>query len=549
VVFATPALLLAVDFGVWVFVGISSGTLRDEDREWLARSSAWTELFCACWVGIGALVLLLPGWVFEWRAWGDWLLGAAGGASGWLSSRGGGEGKPSSAEGKPPSGLKDQVSALAMKAAPAVFLVSLIVGLVIVTNIVLASTGALFPNITAAGSSDVSWTQHEDLLERTYWEAAWIGMVLLGAFSWIMARFININTFSLHDMYRNRLIRAYLGASNPKREASRFTGFAHTDNVMMRDLPPEQRPFHVVNVALNVVAGERLAWQQRKAQSFTISPLHSGNFQLGYRSSGEFGGIRGISLGTALTISGAAASPNMGYHSSGVVGFIMTLFNARLGAWLGNPGAAGARTWRQAGPRSAVQSLVKEAFGLTTNTSPYVYLSDGGHFENLGLYEMVLRRCRSIVVLDSGCDPELHYEDLGNALRKIRIDLGVPIDFSDDAVRPLREKKKRCAAATIRYSAVDATLQDGVLIYVKPMMLGNEPPDVASYAASQCAFPHESTADQWFNESQTESYRILGLCTMDEICEGWSGQSLEDFARHVAGVYLGYPRARTETAG
>ena len=84
----------------------------------------------------------------------------------------------------------------------------------------------------------------------------------------------------------------------------------------------------------------------------------------------------------------------------------MTLLNARLGAWLGNPGSAGNRTWRQSGPRTAIGSLVKEAFGLTTNTNEYVYLSDGGHFENLALYKMVLRRCRHIVVLDSGCDAQ-----------------------------------------------------------------------------------------------------------------------------------------------
>ncbi len=122
----------------------------------------------------------------------------------------------------------------------------------------------------------------------------------------------------------------------------------------MRDLRTGFKPFHVVNVALNLVSGQRLAWQQRKAQSFTVSPLHSGNYELGYRDSAEYGGRDGITLGTAVTISGAAASPSMGYHSSPVKGFVMTLLNARLGAWLGNPGDAGERTWRQDGPRSAV---------------------------------------------------------------------------------------------------------------------------------------------------------------------------------------------------
>src|SRR5437764_1355504 len=112
-----------------------------------------------------------------------------------------------------------------------------------------------------------------------------------------------------------------------------------------------RRPFHVVNLTLNLVAGKRLTWQQRKAQSFTVTPLHCGNYCLGYRPSQQYGG--GISLGTAVTISGAAASPNMGYHSSPATGFIMTLLNARLGAWLRNPGTAGEKTWKLAGPQSA----------------------------------------------------------------------------------------------------------------------------------------------------------------------------------------------------
>ncbi len=364
-------------------------------------------------------------------------------------------------------------------------------------------------------------------------------VVLAAAFllvSWVMARYVNINTFSLHGMYRDRLVRAYLGASNPDRRASQFTGFSSTDDIPMSDLDPGQRPFHVVNLTLNLVSASRLAWQQRKAQSFTITPLHSGNHDLGYRPSSEYGG--GVTLGTAVALSGAAASPNMGHHSSPVVGFIMTLFNARLGAWLGNPGPRGERSWTRPGPLSAIRSLVKEALGQTSERSEFVYLSDGGHFENLGLYEMVRRRCRHILVLDSGCDPDSRYDDLGNALRKVRIDLGIPITFHDRNTEPLRQKKRRCAVATIEYSKVAPTLEDGFLIYVKPLLLGNEPPDVASYAASHPTFPHQTTADQWFNESQTESYRSLGLLTIEEICQGWEGDSLESLVEHVETAYL-----------
>src|SRR5204863_1534292 len=142
-------------------------------------------------------------------------------------------------------------------------------------------------------------------------------------------------------------------------------------------------------------------------------PLHCGSEEVGYRRSKSYGGPDGMSLGTAMTISGAAASPNMGYHSSPLVTLIMTLFNARLGWWLGNPGRAGDRTFNQDGPGLALQPLLAEAFGLTDDNNSYVYLSDGGHFENLGLYEMVRRRCQVIVVSDAGCDKDFKFEDLG----------------------------------------------------------------------------------------------------------------------------------------
>src|ERR1044071_8997721 len=192
-----------------------------------------------------------------------------------------------------------------------------------------------------------------------------------------------------------RLIRAFLGASrtDEERKPHRFTGFDPADNILLRDLRPG-KPFHVINAALNLVKGEELAWQERKAESFTMSRLHCGSWHLGYRPSTDYG--EGISLGTALTISGAAASPNMGYHSSLIVGFLMTLFNVRLGWWLGNPGSPGAKSWQRGGPRYAVGPLFSEALGNTTDNYKYVNLSDGGLFENLALYEMVLRRCKFI---------------------------------------------------------------------------------------------------------------------------------------------------------
>jgi hypothetical protein len=359
-------------------------------------------------------------------------------------------------------------------------------------------------------------------------------ILALLALALFMQFFVSVNKFSLHAMYRARLIRAYLGASNTRRKPNWFTGFDAAYNLNMADIkaggtkrprqsgsggvaPPPRYPFHILNTALNLVDGDTLAWQQRKAASMTITPLHAGNRDLGYRRSNRYGHASGISLGTALTISGAAASPNMGYHSSPIVGLVMTLFNVRLGAWLGNPGEpAGKNTYDKEGTRVSAQPLVYEALGLTDAKKPYVYLTDGGHFENLGLYELCQRRCRLIVVSDAGCDPGFEFEDLGNAIRKIRIDLGVEIEMDKIEMHPRGavdaggietvEPGRYFTTGIIRYPEGG----EGKLVYLKPGIYGSEPRDVTNYAATHPDFPHESTADQWFDESQYESYRRLG---------------------------------------
>lgn len=281
--------------------------------------------------------------------------------------------------------------------------------------------------------------------------------------------------------------------------------------------PPPHRFIHIVNLTLNLVRGKSLSWQERKAAPFSVTPMHSGSYYLGYRNSREYGGDDGISLGTAVAVSGAAVSPNMGYTSSPITALLLTFFNVRLGWWLGNPGVAGVDTYRRSGPRLSFRSIVAEALGLTDDQSPYVYLSDGGHFENLGLFEVVLRRCRLVIASDAGADPEYEFEDIGNAVRKIRIDLGIPIEFAKVAIGKYDRSKsedaspKYCAIARIRYSAVDgAQAPDGVLILFKPTLNGTEPQDVLNYHAQNRVFPQESTGDQFFGESQFESYRQLG---------------------------------------
>ncbi|MDR3749614.1 MAG: patatin-like phospholipase family protein [Acidobacteriota bacterium] len=339
--------------------------------------------------------------------------------------------------------------------------------------------------------------------------------------------FINVNTFSLHGMYRMRLTRAYLGASNFARHPDSFTNFDPEDNLYETAMPRSQdAPLHVINTALNTVATKNLAWQQRKAESFTFSPVSCGSWRLGYVPTDVYGGSRGVRLGTAMAISGAALSPNMGYNSSPFVTLLMTFFNARLGWWLPNPVWPALKNWdpkkkraqkflRKNGPTLALVPLVDEALGNTNDTYKWIGLSDGGHFENLGLYEMVLRRCHSIIAIDADADSDLQFEDLGNAIRKIEIDLGIPITFSDypkgfALKKGIDDANVYCMEGQIGYDCVDEGAKKGKLLFVKPVLTGGEPPDICSYYSSHPDFPHESTANQFFDEAQFESYRHLG---------------------------------------
>jgi hypothetical protein len=149
----------------------------------------------------------------------------------------------------------------------------------------------------------------------------------------------------------------------------------------------------------------------------------------------------------------------------------------------------------------------------TTDASPFVYLSDGGHFENLGIYELVRRRCRYIIACDAGCDGGYSFEDLGNAIRKCQIDLGIEIAIDPRAIAPDPEtghSRFHCAVGTIHYERHDPVATSGYLLYIKASTTGDEPTDVRQYKAQNHEFPHESTGDQWYSESQFESYRKLG---------------------------------------
>jgi hypothetical protein len=528
-----PALILGVLLLVnFLFTGLTSWVTEDEDREWWGRSAAWILITIFGWIVINVIVLWgaqaisatpnrLGVFLGEVKATpqAKSLLGAFGGVTGLVSALLAIRSKLSSKFGEK-AGFQWLLLVVAV-----VFLVLL----AIIISWVLVLVGSQ------------PWAQHatawllggapEQIIDPNSWRIQLFVVVFLTCvmllFGIVIGFFINANKFSLHATYRNRLIRAYLAASRTIRRPNLFTGFDPDDNIKLGDLSSD-KPIHVLNGALNVIRGEQLAWQERKAESFTMSRLHCGSFKVGYRPSPQYG--EAITLGTAMAISGAAANPNMGYHSSPVLGLLMTLFNVRLGWWLGNPGSPGAKTWRRKGPQYSVGPLFSEAIGNTTDHYKYVNLSDGGHFENLGIYEMVLRRCHFIVVSDGGEDPECAYADLGEAVRKIRIDFGIPIEFGTMTIYPrsaidtLKTPGHNCAVGRIRYSVVDGDdAPDGIIVYIKPACYGDEPRDIYEYFKTNPTFPHERTSDQFFSESQFESYRMLGAYTMEKFCTDCDG--------------------------
>jgi hypothetical protein len=500
--FAAPAFLLVVLLGVTLFIGVTSKStgIDDEDREWWSRLGAWVLIAVLGWISFTTIVIIGPLALLAVPQW----LAPIGGLSGVLAaiigkSARSGDRKPENGEG---GGTLDAIISKALPLLALIFIVFLVALLSLSTTGItkyaassltrfteaypsldarpfLVSSGSTFDQYLKCVYSDApgkdfyqqKMIAHQNVLHMTSFRVIAIVGVLLGLVGLGVSLLINLNIFSLHAGYRNRLIRAFLGASRPEhqRKPNPFTGFDPADNVAMHELRPglfdegdfpralalaslllgkahpstyqdkpraadvagylqkrnllpnlqsvpdpntysirlvaalrkdlnavlrdsqlgkefpdlaeiqtnsvktpdaifsnrailekafgdwlkplakheKYRLMPVINTTLNLVGGDNLAWQQRKAEPFSVSPLHAGCFRLGYRDSRFYGGrdVGGISIGTAAAISGAAASSNMGYYTtSPVLSLVLTFFNVRLGWWLGNPGAAGKDT-------------------------------------------------------------------------------------------------------------------------------------------------------------------------------------------------------------
>lgn len=570
VAYGPPALLVALGIATSVFTGLVGRVFYERSREWWSRLNAWLAMVAGVWALWGSLSFFsLP--LLQWihGHLGNWVsaLGAA-----WIGTlltsvfvR-----KPETASEKTQLRVD-----LALNTAATIFMIGLLIAIAASTSWGLlegwkqdatapkAGRDVTFELKSDSGRIDYKLSAPETKEPPAFSERLGthvqnvkkavatpvepIGLPLpalaLATLLVVVLVFglrVDINKFSLHNLYKNRLVRCYLGASNRRRNEQPFTGLDDEDDIPLRALgtaAPDrrvQRPLHIINTTLNISQGANLAWQERKAASFVLTPMYCG-FSLartqgdttsterghswetpGYRPTSEYASRdpeeQGFSLGMALATSGAAVSPNMGHATRPARAFLLTMFNVRLGRWSPNPMGA---KWQNPSPRAGLIPLVQELFGYSNERRDFVYLSDGGHFDNLGLYELVRRRCAVIVAVDAGADPKRTFGDLAEAIRKCRIDMGVEIELpiaelmasSDD---PLKRPKKSYAIGVIRYGYGVA---NGKLVLIKPTMCkdGAEPVDLQNFAEQNPPFPQQTTADQFFGESQFESYRRLGL--------------------------------------
>ena len=314
---------------------------------------------------------------------------------------------------------------------------------------------------------------------------------------------LDVNATSLHRFYRDRLCQAFvidLASGRPAR------------TVKLSQL--EQRPYHLINATMNLQGIRDQALRQRRSDFFLLSPGHIGSDRTGYVDTRVLERVvPEFALDSAVAISGAAAAPNMGIFTNRAMVLLMGLLNVRMGYWLPNP----ARMGRQ---HPGVDFFYRELAGRLSERSSFVNISDGGHLENTGIYQLLRRRCRFIVFGDGEADETMEFPGFADMLRYARVDLGVEIDIDLRAVRSAENglSTRHCALGIIRYPARDELPPElGFLLYIKSSLTGDEGVLLDNYKAIQPAFPHETTVDQFFSEVQFEAYRALGQHIVDDL--------------------------------
>lgn len=353
-----------------------------------------------------------------------------------------------------------------------------------------------------------------------------------------------LNALSLSGLYEDRLQQTWMIGARP---SHRVEDASHhmTDTVarwhsvwarpertvtQLRGSGTPTVPYPIICATLNIPGSRGDKLPERKADSFVIAPLFSGSAMSRWSPSSALEGFRSMTLARAASISGAAVSPNMGEKTSRTLSVLTTIFNVRIGRWMPNP-----RRSRQRGHvlrcLNALPAVlyVRELLGIASREDEFVYLSDGGHFENLGVYELFRRRCRYIVAVSADIESIEGTDAMGNlgtALRMARVDFGVEVHLP--SLKPLLRNQETgrvlsyFAVGEIRYpSAVPdgAPAETGTFVLIKTGLVEESmTADLMQYLAGNPAFPYDSTLDQQYDQPQFESYRHLGYLAGRTMC-------------------------------
>jgi hypothetical protein len=349
--------------------------------------------------------------------------------------------------------------------------------------------------------------------------------------------FVDTNILSPHGFYRNRLCECYLAVRQVKDDAGLVRGLLrqklHGSKPAevacaakvgtVRQLPLSKingtgaAPYHLINTTVNLPASHEPNLRGRDSDFYLFSRDYCGGPVCGYVPTATIEKLDPhVDLGTAMAVSGAAASANTGVKTMRQLRFLLALLNVRLGYWLRNPRRGSRRFWSVPGP----MHLFYEITGWIHENRNYLNLSDGGHIENLALYELLRRRCKLIVVIDGGMEPGMECADLMTAQRYAEIDLNVrmELDVADLALDKDRRSRAYAIFGKIHYGARPGEAEAlGWLLYLKLAIIGEEPGYVVDYRRQNPDFPHQSTADQIYDEAQFEAYRRLGECAAESL--------------------------------
>ncbi|HEY6518886.1 MAG TPA: patatin-like phospholipase family protein [Roseiarcus sp.] len=345
---------------------------------------------------------------------------------------------------------------------------------------------------------------------------------------------LRANGYSLHRLYRDRLSKAFLFGQTPQGSAEPKS----LDDTKLSQLQSSKGPYHIINTAMNVQGSVEANRRGRNAEFFMFTRDFVGSDLTKFAPTGETSAQarcmekidRRLDLATAMAISGAAISANMGANTVRLLSPTLALLNIRLGYWLRNPldiarsSGVDAKIWGLTGLLGEKFYILLEMLNQLDENSRNVYLSDGGHIENLGVYELLKRGCGLILVVDAEADPSMSFPSLLTLERYARIDLGVRIQLPWEEIARVTKRIGATAEHGVRathgpHCAVGRIFYEdgcqGLIVYFKSSLTGDEKDYVLDYKKRYAAFPHETTADQFFTEEQFEAYRALGFHMVD----------------------------------